>query len=517
MNVLYSCCIVDPYLDVAIKLESQLKLKPVYWVGDIQSVAFGSEDEEIVKKSFPEIVYQKYFDAWKGVFPGEVEEIYSQSYIDIDFIKKFSFHELQALSMMDRIDYDRYSFCYMERERYYHLLIKKWTACIKHYGVDLVISANNPHRVFDYVLYLVCRQNNINFVSFQFSMDAGRIFPVVNFSDEKVLSNILDDEYSENLLCRNYYSDIPQDVLDNYNRLTSDYNKARPRYMALHDVDDVKNRNFFFLMKRYMKYHSLWGENSIFRGQTQTIYKNRNYSIEQSKFSLWEWFWKRKKTLRYNKTMCDFYCKIASDVNYSVPYILFFLHYQPEETTSPTGGIFANQLLCIETLLNNTPSEVFVYVKEHPNQFMSHMQGHTKRIKDFYTDLLKNPRIRFVPFEIDSFTLMSKALAVSTVTGTVGWEAAVRKKPVIVFGLVWYERMKGVLRITDNASAKMIYSFIKSYKHDEHAIFAYLYTFSKHSILAYHYQGYKDVYGYSHNDTVDRIYNSLLDILNLKE
>lgn len=78
-------------------------------------------------------------------------------------------------------------------------------------------------------------------------------------------------------------------------------------------------------------------------------------------------------------------------------------------------------------LVKNTPDDVYVYIKEHPNQFMSHMQGHTKRIKRFYDDLIKNPRVKFVPLKMDSFTLIKNSIAVSTVTGSVGWESVVRK------------------------------------------------------------------------------------------
>lgn len=510
MNVIYSCCILDPFLEVAKKLQKEAGLNPVYWIGDIASAGNNDADEEILKIFFPNIVYQSYFNAWHGIFP---DEITGEANVELDFLQSFSNEELQTLSMMDRLDYDRHSFIYMERERYFLKLVKKWAYIIDCYKPDAVISAVNPHRVFDYVLYLICKYKGIKFISFQWSMVAGRIYSLCNFDERDSMNKVIDAIYSTEKGTK--IETLPEDIRNNYLKVIGDYNVARPSYMVAHDKDDVKNRNMWFLFKRFMQVHSLFGSDSVFKkGQRFTIYKNANYSIENSKFSVFEWYRKRRKTFKYNKNLLKYYITRSSSICLSERFIVFFLHYQPEETTSPNGGVFANQFLCIETLLRNTPSDVLIYVKEHPNQFMSHMQGHTKRIKEFYDDLLSNQRVRLVPFEIDSFSLMTNAIAVSTVTGTVGWEAAARKKPVIIFGSIWYERMYGVLRIFDDKTASSIYQFIEEYKYNEQNIIDYLNAFSKISFNAYQYRGYKESTGISEEVCVNNLTKSILNSIN---
>ena len=515
MKAIYSCCIIDPFFDVAKLLNDRLGIQPVYWIGDINSVV--SNDEQELRKEYPNIPFQPYFEAWRGIFPKEIERAASTSYIDVDFLRSFSSQELQAISMMDRQDYDQHSFIFMERERYFLSLVKKWLACFELYKPDIVISAINPHRVFDYVLYLVCKYKNIKYVSFQYSMEIGRIFPLEDFANINSMAKLLDEDYHNFMDKGVDQSHLPTDILSNFNRLTADYAIARPQYMMTHDVDDVKNRNVYHLARRFMSKHHLFGKDSLLKiGQTRTIYKNSKYSLEHSRFSVLDWYLKRRQTLKYNSFLRDYYCARAfSTIDLKEKYIIFFLHYQPEETTAPNGDIFVNQLLCVETLLKNTPPYVNIYVKEHPNQFMSHMQGHTKRIKEFYDDLLLSSRVKLVPLEIDSFSLMTNAIAVSTVTGTVGWEAVVRKKPVIIFGVIWYERLNGVLRVVDDFTASKIYEFINTYKYDEGSIIAYLAAVAKHSILAYHYKGYKEITGYSHSDTVKNIFDSLSTLMSV--
>ena len=180
-----------------------------------------------------------------------------------------------------------------------------------------------------------------------------------------------------------------------------------------------------------------------------------------------------------------------------------------------------NQQLCVEVLLKHTPGDVLVYVKEHPHQYMGHTEGFRGRTAQFYKDLKEHPRVRLVPFELNSFELIKNAKAVSTVTGTVGWESIVQGKPVIIFGTIWYERYSGVLRITDEGSASKIEDFINNFKFEENDLLAYLSAFSKHSIRAYHYLGYEKLCDVSEEDSVNNIVSHILlrygGVLDLKK
>ena len=105
--------------------------------------------------------------------------------------------------------------------------------------------------------------------------------------------------------------------------------------------------------------------------------------------------------------------------------------------------------------------------------------------------MIKSPRVKLMPLELDTYSLMRNAKAVATVTGTVGWEALMHRIPVIIFGMIWYEKMPGVMRVTDSASAMNIMDFINNYSYDEHKILAYLMAFAENSFKAYHYAGRK--------------------------
>jgi hypothetical protein len=128
MKVIYDICVADPWVQVAQKLQQEHGYEPVYWNG------YPDDDSrERVAAAFPHAVYQPYFDACKGIFPETNMEKSPGAYINIDFLKNYASYELQAIKMMDRMDPDRHSFNFMERQRHFRKFLKHWTACIDYF------------------------------------------------------------------------------------------------------------------------------------------------------------------------------------------------------------------------------------------------------------------------------------------------------------------------------------------------------------------------------------------------
>ncbi len=120
------------------------------------------------------------------------------------------------------------------------------------------------------------------------------------------------------------------------------------------------------------------------------------------------------------------------------PYVYFPLHYEPERTTTPDGGAFTDQLRAIARLRALLPPEMAICVKEHPSQFNPFMKGHLGRTPAFYEALGRIAGVHLLPPEASSAELLLGAAAVATITGTVGLEAALLGKRVLVFGHPWF-------------------------------------------------------------------------------
>ena len=128
------------------------------------------------------------------------------------------------------------------------------------------------------------------------------------------------------------------------------------------------------------------------------------------------------------------------------PYVVFLMHYQPEETTVPRGDIYGQQLNALLKLRAELPDDVSILVKENRASFRAPMVlAVDVRNDDFYRALTGLPATHLVPLRRDTFDLVDNSLAVATITGSVGLEALCRGKPVIIFGEANYKGFAGVI------------------------------------------------------------------------
>lgn len=515
-NVIYINCWIEPWMKVAQRLEKEYGYKPVWWIGYTKD-----NSKNLVTQTFPNIVYQNDVDAWKGRFPKEIENKALECYLDVDFLKRHAHHELQAIKMMDRMDQDLRSFNFMERQRHFRNMLKSWMAAIDIIKPDLIVSTAIPHRLYDYVLFWLCKEKNIPFLTIQHTQFPGRFY----FSNSEfytIQDRFLEDWHSfekkDNLL-----ENLPEDIRTRFESVKKDYEAAAPAYMAFDAKRQKEATSRFFMLNRWIrKFSTVYRPYLLGKPADCTIIghcaydKRVNSKYEESEGNIYQHERMLLKVNKYKDQLQKAYESLCTKPDYDEQFVILFLHYQPEATTCPGGDIFVDQRLCVELLLKYLPTSWKIYVKEHPHQFIRYRVGHTSRMRDLYDDLVKNDRIRLISTEEDSFELIKHTKAVGTITGTVGWEAMVRQRPVIAFGLGWYENYrKGVLRITDENSAKNMLKFIENYQYDEHSLLAYLASVGKNTKLAYYFKNlYKKETGLNENECVNNIVNAVVEQLN---
>ena len=140
------------------------------------------------------------------------------------------------------------------------------------------------------------------------------------------------------------------------------------------------------------------------------------------------------------------------------PFWLFFLHFEPEKTTLPNGDLLGDQLYLVQHAAAQMPRGTKLYVKEHPSQLLSAMNGHVGRPSNFYSDLASIPRVQIVPPQRDLSALIRSAEVILTVTGTVAVEGLFWGKTVVYFGHPWYQNLIGTNSFENFASGGTTFS-----------------------------------------------------------
>ena len=128
--------------------------------------------------------------------------------------------------------------------------------------------------------------------------------------------------------------------------------------------------------------------------------------------------------------------------DYHKKYVFFPLHYQPEASTIVCAQKYEKQLFFIDSWAKSLPADTVLYVKEHYA-----LIGH--RDPQFYKELEKYPNVFMLdPWE-PARNLIEKAVAVTTLTGTAGWEAMLLRKPVFLGGNIVFDNAPGIIKVED--------------------------------------------------------------------
>jgi Capsule polysaccharide biosynthesis protein len=149
-------------------------------------------------------------------------------------------------------------------------------------------------------------------------------------------------------------------------------------------------------------------------------------------------------------------------------FVFFPLQMEPECSTLVFAPFHANQPYLIECLSKSLPIDHLLYVKEHPV-----MVG--RRPLSFYRTLSSLPNVRLIAPRVSSHDLIRRASAVVTITSSVGWEALVHAKPVIVMGNVWYDACDLVRKVRATADLPAALQWaLTQYKPDEELLLKFV-------------------------------------------
>ena len=161
--------------------------------------------------------------------------------------------------------------------------------------------------------------------------------------------------------------------------------------------------------------------------------------------------------------------------------VLFIcLAFQPEESTSPRGGIFVEQLLAVKLLSAGLPEGWKIRVREHPDQY----RRLRARPKNFLKEMSEIPNVEIVHPGETSFESFNASSAVAITSGTMGVEAWVAGIPTIVFGEMWLKNAPGAYYVRSlNDVQKVLLRISEGVQNSEHAVEDFLTWTASHSFI----------------------------------
>lgn len=443
-RVIFAACSVPAFVDMAVHLRSELGWEPCYWVGRPRVV-------DRLAAEFPAAVFHDHGDAILACPPDACRDLPLPP-LDESLLEQLAACESIVLRMMDRIDY-ACVLSHADRRKLYYDHLRYWSAVLDRYQPEILFNASTPHQVYDFVLQELCRLRGVRLVMFGLGFDLNLLFCK---DDYRKGSGRIASLYAARLSADEAGSvELSADIEARLARVSRSYNEAIPTLVANQLKDDDRQSSIVSPLR-------------VVKAVAQTLRLGMRMvagalsadpagwkRTEAAKRYWVEWIYRELTgPLRLFK-LKHYYRQLASPVELSRPYIYLPLAYQPELSSSPEGGLFVEQLLMVDLLSQAAPPDWLVYVKEHPIQFTYSLgTNRSVRSHEFYDELMARPNVRLVPLETVPFALIDNARAVATVTGTSGWEAMVRGKPVLYFGYPWWQGCPGSFHTPDLKSCR---------------------------------------------------------------
>lgn len=127
----------------------------------------------------------------------------------------------------------------------------------------------------------------------------------------------------------------------------------------------------------------------------------------------------------------------VSELPEQTEFVLYTLHKQPEASIDVLGKFFTDQIEIVRNIARCLPEGTRLVVKEHPNCMGERNRG-------FYSAISSIPGVVLADPFLDGFSLLKRARAVLTVSGTIAFEAGLLGLPAFTFADMFFSRLPSV-------------------------------------------------------------------------
>jgi hypothetical protein len=356
--------------------------------------------------------------------------------------------------MMDRMDPVTGTFDHDSRRRHWHDLVRTWNAALDRHRPDTVIFSMAPHIVYDWALYALCKLRGVPTLMFERTSIPGRLLLLRKMEDgiESFAEAMQHEGGADEPLSRAAQRHIEGLRRGGEAALPANYRKK------------LVDRGLLRQGGRQGALSTL-GEIGFEAARAGYVGLRRksappNYLLKEAPDgrlvspSGSEWLWMRWAGQAKKKRLNALLARLAREPDADRPSILLALHYQPERAIVPMAGLLGDQTLIVDMLASALPQGWQLLVKEHPWQLAEMGRGDLGRSAGFFRRICDNDNVVLCRPELDTTALLDRSAAVATATGSIGWQAIARGKPVLVFGAAWYRGCPGSYTIHDVASCR---------------------------------------------------------------
>lgn len=368
--------------------------------------------------------------------------------LDSTTLKYFEDVERDFYILTDRYDYFPHSF--RHRKRLFRMGLRYWLNFFSKNKVDAVFSICTPHNFPDFLAFHVAKFLGIKTVFTTDVMLNDHVLFLEDYRERfKTPTNFLSDK-SDDEIKKLIRPSLLEAAFAESNEIAfaKKLNDKTLGISGLNETDDDeeenkigkaagKIKNALSLKAFQPKFKATFAMNGVY-----SSFRRRLFRMGAGR---------RLSNLKKS------YEKFAVKPDLSKKYVYFAMHLNPERTSQPEAEIFEDHLLAVEIIAKSIPDDWLVYVKENPSQYgrkLNIVNGKHYRDESDYADFARLKNVRLIRQDVKSSDLIESAQIISTLKGSVGWEAIKSGKPALIFANSWYSAHPSAFRANSVDSCK---------------------------------------------------------------
>ena len=420
------------------------------------------ENFKLIKERFEKVELLDYHDCIRGINDFNLEDKKSSTKALIKFSKKYLETFLKMYERFDPIiQYDK-----KYKQNHFHFLLKNWVNKISKEKINTALFFANPHTLFDYSIYIVCKFLNIKIIIQEDTKYFSTIFFTKSIGDlskaGKDFKKMINKKNSHKIkkLISNYKIFSVQKYLGDMEFL-SELNFKKDQASLIRIL-------YWAFLKPFIKYrlNFLKVYEYFFKKQNSAIwnYTKKPYYLKSSlptkfedQFYYIQKYFKLsslKKKLKIN----------TSEPDLKKDYVVFYDSISPEKSQIPDAKNFYDTLKVLKLIRRILPPGWRIYYKEHPAAFSMQFETHLSKSKDFYSDLKKIKNLSIIDLNFKKKDLLKKSKFTITTTGEIGMQSVINNVPTLNLGNAWYSSCPGVVHVENLSDLKKAINKISKIK-----------------------------------------------------
>ena len=485
-----------------------MSFNPKYIVHDL-------EENELIKFKNNNIEYQSINDA----LVLNNKKIYKKPKYKIDkkLYKFVNDHKDIINQMFKRFEYSPGAFSEKEKNKYIKTCINYWFNIITDKKINLIFHLESPHRIYDFIIYLISKYLKIPNLWFRDPNLNGKYFIEYEyFKSPSNLKNIYNNKINKKIKIKS----------ETKTQLNKKYVNFIKKEKILFSIDEIKKRHKKRSNKRsninFINFYINYLFNII-----HPITKDRfkNLKIKDKKFDygitgLRYIFWNIKNIIK-TSIIKIYYKTISTNTLMKDNFCIFFMSYQPEATSYPDAWDMHDQFKIINNLVKNIPRDCQLAIKEHPTQLdlsgsFFYKNPQIRNI-NFYRKIKKRfgNKVIFLNEKFNFNSLDKNPKFTATINGTVGLESVINNIPSVIFGHAWYQGCEGTYNFRDIKNLKKLIKS-KKFKYIDSKKVKLFINKANHIALPFYYKGIQKAYYPQHKKLSKAILlNNIKNLLTL--